>query len=61
MANCLNCKAKLGCSCKKRVAADGKSCCVTCIKTYNKVLQIKNTGKTSNKSPVILKASAIQK
>jgi len=61
MSNCLNCKAYLSCDCKRRVASDGKSCCQLCIKSYNAVLQVKNTGKTNSKSPVVLKASAIQK
>jgi hypothetical protein len=31
MANCLNCKKELGCSCKRRVASNGVSCCGSCI------------------------------
>lgn len=31
---CQNCKSPLGCSCKIRVASDGKSCCTKCINQY---------------------------
>lgn len=61
MARCNNCGTKLGCSCKKRTASDGKSCCANCIAHYERVL--KQTGRTtSNSSPgVILRVSAEQK
>ena len=32
---CSNCNVTLSCGCKKRVANDGKSCCQTCVATYN--------------------------
>lgn len=40
MANCANCKKKLGCGCQKKKASDGTSCCVTCLTTYE--ISIKN-------------------
>jgi hypothetical protein len=38
---CYNCGRILGCSCKRRTASDGKSCCTTCIQGYTKSLTIK--------------------
>ena len=38
MVNCLNCKAVLSCSCKKKTATDGTSCCDKCIKSYERSL-----------------------
>lgn len=31
---CLNCAKNLSCGCKKRKASDGKSCCTSCLKSY---------------------------
>jgi hypothetical protein len=64
MAKCGNCGAKLGCSCKVRKATDGKSCCVSCVTGYNTRLRQKNRGvvkKTSNTTPVLISATAVQK
>jgi hypothetical protein len=47
MSQCGNCKAKLGCSCKKRTASDGKSCCASCLSKYEKTLKV-----TSNRLQV---------
>ena len=41
MANCANCKKKLGCGCQKKKASDGRSCCVTCLSKYELSLKIK--------------------
>jgi hypothetical protein len=35
---CQNCGKKLNCGCKKRTANDGKSCCSSCVTTYNNQL-----------------------
>lgn len=66
MAKCNNCGAKLGCSCKKRTASDGKSCCANCIANYERI--IKKSGSTTSRNTagvittpgVILSASAKQ-
>ncbi len=34
MSKCTNCGKALGCSCKRRKASDGKSCCAACVKAY---------------------------
>lgn len=34
MSKCTNCGKTLGCSCKRRKASDGKSCCAACVKAY---------------------------
>jgi hypothetical protein len=34
MPQCQNCKARLNCACQIRVASDGKSCCSSCVSTY---------------------------
>jgi len=34
---CANCGAKLTCGCQKRVAANGKQCCQTCVASCNQV------------------------
>jgi len=39
MSKCGNCKATLGCSCKKRTASDGKSCCANCLSAYEKTIK----------------------
>ena len=36
MAKCLNCGAAITCGCQKRTASDGKSCCSTCVASYEK-------------------------
>jgi hypothetical protein len=41
MSKCGNCKTKLGCSCKKRTASDGKSCCANCLSNYEKIIKKK--------------------
>ena len=65
MSKCGNCKATLGCSCKKRTASDGKSCCANCISNYEKTVKKNNlvsgTNTTQNRPGVILNATAIQK
>lgn len=63
MANCGNCKAKLGCSCKVRKAVDGKSCCVSCINVYNKKINFINKNKevTTDTTPTSVTAKAVQK
>ncbi len=43
MAKCKNCGVNLGCSCKVRIAKDGKECCTTCIDKYNTSIQNNNT------------------
>jgi hypothetical protein len=42
MSTCSNCGNKLGCSCQKRVASDGKPVCANCITAYEAALKIKN-------------------
>ena len=32
---CANCGTKLTCGCQKRVAANGKQCCQTCVASCN--------------------------
>jgi hypothetical protein len=63
MATCNNCRVKLGCSCKRRTASNGASCCANCIASYEK--KLKNPpqqNKFSGTSPgVILSATAVQK
>lgn len=61
-SKCNNCRVKLGCSCKKRVASNGTSCCSYCIVNYEKSIK-KNSVKTqtSHNAPVIIKATATQK
>ena len=61
MANCSNCKSKLGCSCKKRKASDGRSCCVNCVKNYEKRLKYPPVPKASSAPGVILNVTAEQK
>lgn len=58
MAQCNNCKVKLGCSCQKRTASDGKSCCAKCVGTYEQNLK-QNTSETQ--PGVILSVKAVQK
>lgn len=63
MSQCNNCGAKLGCSCKRRTASNGKSCCATCIGNYEKVLKQAKSKNTSGNiiSPgVILNVTAVQ-
>lgn len=61
MANCNNCGSKLGCSCKKRKASDGKSCCVNCIKNYEKQLKYPAKPNTRTSPGTILNVTATQK
>jgi hypothetical protein len=64
MAKCNNCGAKLGCSCKRRTASDGKSCCANCISKYEKGIKKVNTSTQDdiNVAPsMIINATAIQK
>lgn len=50
MANCLNCGRKLGCSCQRRTASDGKSVCTNCIINYEKILI--NLNKLTNSTKI---------
>lgn len=51
-ATCSNCGTKLGCSCQRRAASDGKSVCATCIAAYEANLKNKNAQKPkSNNAP----------
>lgn len=67
MSNCLNCKIKLSCSCKKRKAINGTSCCTVCVRRYD--AQYSAQQKTLNAdgarkqpaAPVMLSATAVQK
>lgn len=63
MATCLNCRTKLGCSCKKRTASDGKSCCATCLPKYEKALKQSppKTGNINTSPGVILNVTAVEK
>jgi len=62
MSQCNNCKAKLGCSCKRRTASNGTSCCANCIATYEKTIkQLSNTSKGNKSAGVILNVTAVQK
>lgn len=49
MSSCQNCGTKMGCSCQRRVATDGKSCCSTCISAYEVNLKNKNIALTQPK------------
>ena len=60
MANCPNCRVKIGCSCKLRKATDGKQCCVSCVTQYNKVLKQKAPKNATNNTPVLISATAKQ-
>lgn len=31
---CQNCGATHGCGCQQKIASDGKSCCTSCLATY---------------------------
>jgi hypothetical protein len=44
MAQCLNCKANIGCGCNKRVASDGTSCCNNCLAAYESRIRGTQTG-----------------
>jgi len=60
--HCKNCNTKLGCSCKRRTASNGKSCCATCLPNYEKVLkQNAAKGIVPNAPGVILNTTAVQK
>jgi len=39
MSKCGNCKKSLGCSCKKRTASDGTSCCANCLSSYEIIVK----------------------
>lgn len=41
MANCANCKKRLGCGCQRKVASDKTSCCVSCLAAYEASLKKK--------------------
>lgn len=43
MSSCGNCGLKLGCSCQKRAASDGKSCCTSCLIGYEAMLNNQKT------------------
>ena len=60
MANCPNCRRKIGCSCKLRKATRGKQCCVSCVTQENNVTK-QQQKKIKNSAPgVILSATAVQ-
>jgi len=48
MSTCLNCGTKLGCSCQRRVASDGKAVCASCITAYEVSLKSKNDPKPNS-------------
>lgn len=58
MSKCNNCGTKLGCSCKRRTASDGTSCCASCISSYEKK---KQTTKSNYPTGTILNVTATQK
>ena len=61
MAQCKNCGKKLGCSCKRRTASNGASCCATCLKGLEAKLGNKKKIPSGNTAPgVILNTSAVQ-
>lgn len=45
MKKCSNCGVSLGCSCKERVATDGKKCCTLCVTNYEQSIKNGNSGK----------------
>lgn len=47
-AICQNCQKSIECSCQRRVASDGKSCCTNCLSTYEFKLK---SGKDTNFLP----------
>ena len=47
MSACANCKSRLSCGCQKRTASDGKSCCSTCIASYEANIKKNKSGNTS--------------
>ena len=61
MAQCLNCKANIGCGCNKRTASDGASCCNNCLASYEAKIRNGNPAPTrvttqqQNRPPVINK------
>lgn len=62
MAQCKNCHKKLGCSCKKRTASNGKSCCASCLPALEKTLKKSpEDAKKYSKTGVILSATAVQR
>jgi len=48
MSSCLNCGTKLGCSCQKRVASDGKSVCASCMGAYEAKIKPTTEPKPTN-------------
>jgi hypothetical protein len=40
MAQCLNCKTKLGCGCQKATASDGTPVCVNCLASYERKIKL---------------------
>jgi len=44
---CGNCGARLSCGCQRKTAADGTSCCTSCIAFYEKGLLSKPTTTTT--------------
>lgn len=64
MAQCTNCRTKLGCGCQRKTASDGRSVCVTCAAKYEYELSLNNRNKLvqpnptkSTDEPVIQKVS----
>lgn len=52
----MNCGTSMGCSCQRRVASDGKSCCSSCISAYevnlkNKITVTPNPTKPNSTAP----------
>jgi hypothetical protein len=45
MSACSNCGIKMGCSCQRRTASDGKSVCSSCVINYEE--QLKNGTSTT--------------
>jgi hypothetical protein len=61
MAQCSNCKSKLGCGCQRKTATDGRSVCVNCAAKYEYDLSLKNRNKLVQPNPTKSDAPVIQK
>jgi len=51
MAQCSNCRTKLGCGCQRKTASDGRSVCVTCAAKYEYELSLNNRNKLIQPNP----------
>lgn len=51
MSSCQNCGVKMGCSCQRKVATDGKSCCGTCIAAYEAKLKSNKASTPASQKP----------